>query len=261
MLENSSWGCLHRILVVLVKCAIPHNKRLYSAKNHSELNETKDPDKFQVRVDLHVHTTYSSDSLVTPKDLIFYAKQRGLNAVAVTDHNQVSGALKIAKETSFLVIPSTEVSSADGHIVGLNVREIIPRGLSAGETISRIHAAGGVAIACHPYALFKGSVGKSLSAKFDAIEVINASAMPFKRSVKKAREAAEKLGLPQVAGTDAHYGPQIGYAYTVVDAELTVESITKAIVDGRCQPRGEPVPLIMKLAKQFHFVNKKAAGL
>ena len=68
-----------------------------------------------------MHTTYSSDSLITPKDLIYYAKKRGLNAVAVTDHNSLEGAYKIAKETDFLVIPGMEVSSSDGHIVALNV--------------------------------------------------------------------------------------------------------------------------------------------
>lgn len=212
-----------------------------------------------VKADLHVHTTYSSDSIISPRDLVFFAKKRGLNAVAVTDHNQVAGALKIAKETDFLIIPGTEVSSADGHILGLNVHEVIPKGFGAEETVDRIHAAGGVAIACHPYAFFKGSVGKSVSAKFDAIEVINASAMPFKRSVTKAREAAKNFGLSQVAGTDAHYGPQIGYAYTVIDAESSVEAVAKAIVKGLCQPQGEPVPLILKLAKQFQFVKRKIA--
>ena len=213
----------------------------------------------QLKADLHVHTTYSSDSLITPKDLVFYAKQRGLNAVAVTDHNQVAGALKITTEPDFLIIPGTEVSSADGHVVALNVCEVIPRGLRADETVDRIHAAGGIAIACHPYALFKGSVGKSISAKFDAIEVINASAMPFKRSIKKARALAEHFGLPQVAGTDAHYGQQIGYAYTSIDAEPNVEAVTEAIVHGRCQPHGEPVPLMLKIAKQFQYYKRKIA--
>ena len=82
----------------------------------------------QVKADLHVHSTYSSDSIITPKELVFYARKRGLNAVAVTDHNQVEGARKIAGETDFLIIPGTEVSSRDGHIIGLNVNEAIPRG-------------------------------------------------------------------------------------------------------------------------------------
>ena len=120
----------------------------------------------QIRADLHVHTTYSKDSLITPKDLVYYAKKRGLNAVAVTDHNFLEGAYKIAKETDFLIIPGMEVSSADGHIVALNVHELIPRGFSAVETVERIHKAGGVAIACHPYVYFKGCLRDNVCASF-----------------------------------------------------------------------------------------------
>jgi predicted metal-dependent phosphoesterase TrpH len=210
-----------------------------------------------VKADLHVHTVYSPDSLITPKELVYYAKQSGLNAVAVTDHNRVEGALKIAKETDFLIIPGTEVSSLHGHIVGLNVREVIPKHLSAEETVERIHAVGGLAIACHPYALLKGSVGKHVSPKFDAVEVINASAFPFGRSVRRAQAVAENFGLSRVAGTDAHYGPQIGAAYTFIDAEPNVDAIAKAIVDGKCQPFGKPVSFALKVEKQFRYFRKK----
>jgi len=216
--------------------------------------------ELRVKVDLHVHTVYSSDSLITLEQLVFWAKRRGLSAVAVTDHNCVEGALKMAKEKNFLVIPGTEVTSRDGHIVALNVREAIPRDLSADETVARIHAAGGIAVACHPFALFKGSIGKHTSGKFDAIETINASASPFKRSVRKAEEVAARFGLPRVAGTDAHYAPAIGYAYTVVDAELSVDAVVKAIATGRCQPFGVPVPLKLKLEKHYHYFKGKIAG-
>ena len=211
----------------------------------------------QIKADLHVHTTYSKDSLITPKDLIFYAKKRGLNAVAVTDHNQLEGAYKIAKETDFLVIPGMEVSSSDGHIVALNVHDLIPRGYSAVETVERIHRAGGVAIACHPYVYFKGCLRENVCATFDAIEVINARAFPFKSSVKKAEETAERLKLSRVAGTDAHYAPQIGYGYTVIEAsEPTVEAIARAIVDGHCQPFGHPVPPVMNFKQQFFRLKR-----
>ncbi len=212
----------------------------------------------QIKADLHVHTTYSSDSLITPKDLVYYAKKRCLNAVAVTDHNELDGAYKIAKETDFLIIPGMEVSSSDGHIVALNVSELIPRGLSARETVLRIHRAGGVAIACHPYVYFKGCLKGNVCETFDAIETINARAFPFKRSVKKATETAERLNLSRVAGTDAHYGPQIGYGYTVIDAEeATVEAITKAIVEGHCQAYGQAVPLTLNLMMEFERVKRK----
>ena len=210
----------------------------------------------QVKADLHVHTTYSSDSIITPADLVFYAKKRGLTAVAVTDHNQVEGAKKIARETGFLIIPGTEVSSRDGHIVGLNVNEVIPRGLSADETVDRIHRAGGVAIACHPYALFKGSIGQHVTAKFDAVETINASSFPFRSASSKAEKLAERFSLPRVAGTDAHYGPVIGCAYTVIDSELNLESILGSIIKGRGEPAGCSISLVMRLQNQGRFLKK-----
>lgn len=216
----------------------------------------------QINADLHVHTTYSKDSLITPEDLIYYAKKRGLNAVAVTDHNQLEGAYKIAKETDFLIIPGMEISSMDGHIVALNVRELIPRGLTAAKTVELIHKAGGIAVACHPYVYFKGCLKDKVCGTFDAVEVINARAFPFKRSVKKAEETAEKLGLPRVAGTDAHYGPQVGYAYTAIEvSEPSVESITKAIVEGHCQPFGQAVPIVLNLELDSHRIVRMAKKL
>lgn len=188
--------------------------------------------------------------------MVFYAKKRGLNAVAITDHNRVDGALKIARETDFLIIPGIEVNSRDGHVLGLNLAETIPKGLSAEETVDRIHAAGGLAVACHPYVLFNGSLGKHVSANFDAVEVINARAFPFNRSVRKAEESAARLGVSRVAGTDAHYGPQVGYAYTVIDSELNVEAIAKAILDGRCQPFGQPVPYLLNIQQQLQRMSR-----
>jgi predicted metal-dependent phosphoesterase TrpH len=211
----------------------------------------------QIKADLHVHTTYSQDSLITPKDLVYYAKKRGLNAVAITDHNELEGAYKIAREVDFLIIPGMEVSSADGHIVALNVRELIPRGLTAPETVERIHKAGGVAIACHPYVYFKGALKGNVCSTFDAVELINSRAFPFKRSVRKAEETAKRLGLVRVAGTDSHYGPMIGYAYTEIEASAaSVEAVCNAIVDGRCHPFGQAVPAILNLEFEYHRIER-----
>ncbi|MCL2643286.1 MAG: CehA/McbA family metallohydrolase [Candidatus Bathyarchaeota archaeon] len=196
--------------------------------------------------------------MITPKDLIYYAKKRGLNAVAVTDHDYLDGAVKIAREVKdFLVIPGMEVSSSDGHIVALNIQESVSQGLAAVETVERIHKAGGVAIACHPYVYFKGCLRNAVCNAFDAIEVINARAFPFQHSVKKAKEAAEKFKLAQVAGTDAHYGPQIGYSYTTIDTEeLTVEAITNAIRQGHCQAHGQQVPIILNIQQQIQRLKR-----
>jgi hypothetical protein len=211
----------------------------------------------QVTADLHVHSNYSKDSLITPEDLVYHAKKRGLTAVAVTDHNQIEGSLKIAKEVDFLIIPGMEVSSADGHIVALRLNELIPKGLRAAETVDRIHAAGGIAIAVHPYAWFKGSLASHVEeAKFDAIETLNASAFPFGRCKRKAIEVAQKLHLPQTGGTDAHYGPAIGCGYTAIECEPTVDEIVKAIVGGRCKPMGQKVPFSLTLQRQYNLIKR-----
>ena len=209
----------------------------------------------RISIDLHVHTVYSHDSLITTKLLVSWARKSGLTGVAITDHDCVEGALKATRETDYLVIPGIEVSSRDGHVIGLNVREVVPKGLSAEETVDRIHEVGGLAIACHPFALFKGSLGRHASSKFDAIETINSSAFPFKYSVRKAEEIASEFNLPRVAGTDAHYAPAIGLAYTNVEAEPDIDEIMRAIENRRCHPCGVSVSLKLKLEKYLHYLK------
>ena len=211
----------------------------------------------KLKIDLHIHTFYSYDSLIKPKEVVFYAKKRGLNGVAITDHDRVDGALKIIKETDFLVIPGIEISSLHGHIIGLNIQEAVPPKLDVDETLDRIHEAGGIAVACHPVIFFKESLKEHISPRFDAIEVINSSAFPFNYSVKRSEKLASRLGLPRIAGSDAHYGPEIGCAYTLVDAESEVDEIIKEISKGLCSPCGSAIPLKTRLKREFLNLKKK----
>jgi predicted metal-dependent phosphoesterase TrpH len=210
-----------------------------------------------LKLDLHVHTTYSYDALITLKELVFYAKKRGLDGVAVTDHDRIDGALKIAKETDFLVVPGIEISSLNGHIIGLNVDELVPAELSVDETLDRIHEAGGVAVACHPVTFFKESLKGHISSRFDAVEVINASAFPFNYSVRRSGEIASRLGIARVGGSDAHYGPEIGYAYTLVNAESDVDGVVNAVRKGLCSPHGRAIPLTMRFKKELLLLKRK----
>jgi predicted metal-dependent phosphoesterase TrpH len=204
-----------------------------------------------------LHTNYSYDSVIKPEEVIFYAEKRGLNGVAITDHDRIDCALKMAKETNFLIIPGIEISSLDGHVLGLNIQELIPKGLSVDETVDRIHSLGGIAVACHPKSLFKGSLGERTNSKFDAVEVINASAFPFNYSVKHGQKIASRLGKAKVGGSDAHYGPEIGCAYTLVDAELEIEEIVKSISKGLCQPFGRAIPITTRLRREILVFKRK----
>lgn len=177
--------------------------------------------------DLHTHSLYS-DGVGTPKEMIAYAKSIGLNGIALTDHNEVKGALEALKLASsdFQVIPGIEVSSAAGHILGLGITEIIPRDLSASETVKRIHAAGGIAIAAHPFDRIRQGVGDLIySVDFDAVEVYNGHTMMSSRS---PREIMKNLRVPAVGGSDAHLLSEIGSVVMDLDGD-PLDAIVKGL--------------------------------
>jgi hypothetical protein len=192
-------------------------------------------------LDLHVHTSHSIDGSCSVEEVVAAAKAKGLDGVAITDHNSIAGHPEVEKfsKGGFLVIPGVEVTSADGHIVGLGVSKLIPRDLSANETVERIREQGGIAIAAHPFALWRRP-GLVRKAKFDAIEVLNSRA--FLLSNPLARRFAEQNKIPMVAGSDAHHRDEIGLAYTTVDCEPKIESILEHIKTGRSSASGRAVP-------------------
>jgi len=210
-----------------------------------------------LKIDLHVHSCYSRDSIITLEKLVFYARRRGLDGVAVTDHDSVQGAIQFARQTDLLIIPGIEVSTAGGHVVGLGVQDLIPRGLSVAYTVERIHEASGIAVFCHPSAFFKGSVDGDTSARFDAVEVMNSSAIPFKHSVNQGEKIAARLGLPRVAGSDAHFGPDIGCAYTETHGGRSVDDAIADITKGRCEPRGKSIPALMRIRREAALMRRK----
>jgi predicted metal-dependent phosphoesterase TrpH len=201
----------------------------------------------RLKIDLHVHTTGSNDGFIEPEQLPFIVKERGLDGVAITNHDVFT---EVAA-SGVIVIPGIEVSTREGHIIGLGVSGPIATGKPADETISMIHRAGGVVIIPHPFDLVSPCVNLSkLRSKPEAIEVINSDALFFHLSTKLAKRAAERLRLPMVAGSDSHIPETVGDAYTLIDSESEkVEDILKAIRMGSVQPVGGPTSLSKKLLK------------
>lgn len=178
-----------------------------------------------MRFDVHVHSNYS-DGLNSPAEIVEYARSIGLNGVAVTDHNTVSGS-EIALEygsKDFLVIPGMEVSALEGHIVCLGSikfsQEFLEKVKSntppnAREVIDVIHDLGGIAIAAHPYDLYRGGVGDLVcKLDFDAMEVRNGHTFGDRKDPMKV---AQEVGLPMVGGSDAHSLREIGNVALVLD--------------------------------------------
>ncbi len=146
------------------------------------LPATRAPDCV-LRIDLHNHTDYSPDGVLSPLRLLLLARARGLDCIAVTDHNRLEGALRcleLAEGDSSLprVIPGVEVRSRHGEIVGLFLERDIPAGRSALHTIDLIRAQGGIVYLPHPYDVFRRATltpdrVEEVARHVDVIEVAN----------------------------------------------------------------------------------------
>ncbi len=198
-----------------------------------------------MRFDLHIHSNQSSDSSLSVDDILSQAIKRGLDGIAICDHNTVEGsllAIEKARELNLplLVLPGIEVSTHDGHLLVLGIRENIPQELSAIETIRITRQKGGIAVAAHPFKM--GGLGWG-SKDADAIETFNSRCI-FGENME-AKDVAQVLGKPEVGGSDSHMLATIGLGFTDIDAESNEESVLKAIKEGRTVSSGQTAPLYL----------------
>ena len=206
-----------------------------------------------LKFDLHVHSKYSKhpiwgrDSFNTPKDIIKKCKENNLTGVAITDHNNLDGALKIKREvekSDVIVIPGSEIKTDQGRdIIGLWIQENIEPNLSAEEIVDEIHEQGGIAIAPHPFSRLLGIGSKVFDLPLDAIEVFNSRC--GQKLNEKAEEACKKLEIGCVGGSDAHIPQAIGNAYTIFNQnnlEIEIDSLLKDIRERRTKVEGVRTP-------------------
>jgi predicted metal-dependent phosphoesterase TrpH len=172
----------------------------------------------RVRVDCHLHTVASGDSVLTVEELADRARQAGLDVVCVTDHNVTHAAVAAAeRDLGVRVIVGEEVRTPDGDVIGLFLTERIPYVLPVAEVVGRIRAQGGLVYVPHPFDLARSSLGGVLpglcaAGAVDVIEVFNAKVADQALNDKAAGLAA-RFGLPGGAGSDAHDAPGVGAAY------------------------------------------------
>ncbi|MEM3596843.1 MAG: PHP domain-containing protein [Candidatus Bathyarchaeia archaeon] len=187
-----------------------------------------------IAADLHVHTNYSFDASIHPKTIVekLYAHPF-IKAVAITDHNTVEGYYKVRELArayqDILIIPGVEVSTTEGDLIVLGVEEFPPQPWTVREVIDFAQQNGGLVIVAHPYRAY----GLGDSAKgypVDAIEVLNGVSSPAVN--KLAENLAKTMGLPGIAGSDAHSVEELWTAYTEVQAALDVDEVLRAIKGG-----------------------------
>lgn len=200
------------------------------------------------KADLHIHLMKSS-----PEELLEYVQNKtDLNVIAITDHDSIENALKVkelsqGKKYRFDVVIGEEISSKEGHIVGLFLKKPVPPRLSARETLKQIKGQGGVSVAVHPFQkmrfagldmiLMEGIGFKTLLVEgkyFDAIEVVNATPTLIDENLRASLLNKTVLLKAEVGSSDAHILDAIGKGYTVFKGK-SAAALKRAILQRQTQ--------------------------
>ena len=199
-----------------------------------------------MKIDMHLHTHYSSDGLTKPETMVKRAKQVGLTAIAITDHNTVAAWPKLAplaKKEGILLVKGEEIKvkhngKTAGEVLGYFMNSEVKPG-SLEEVFDALKQQGALISIAHPFDIFRNNFkhleeGAKLA---DAIEVFNARSVS-RRFNKKAKAYAESKSMPFTAGSDGHHPREIGKAFIECNAQ-SEEELRKAILKKKVEVKGE----------------------
>jgi len=214
-----------------------------------------------MRFDLHAHTNRSIDGARSPATMVRAAKEKGLDGIAITDHDSVAGwkeAEKAGKECGIIVIRGEEITVYKGkrptaHVLGLFLKKSV-KAKTMPEVAEEIHRQGGLAVAAHPLDRWRGRYAEleKYIGYFDAIEVMN-SHTPFWGDNRRAREFARKNRKAVTGGSDAHIKHEVGFCYTEAKARNLAE-FKKALLNGETEAYGrktEPIYHVFALLSKI----------
>jgi len=177
--------------------------------------------------DLHIHTTFS-DGAPSPATVVARAIDLGLSVIAVTDHDSIDGAVEAASQAELTrceVVIGEEVTTRQGHVLGLFLTRTVAAGLDVVETIDEIHAQGGLAIPAHPFLRLGGARGvgsRGAGLPWDAIETENGSPGAWLANRQAQRESAV-WARAQTGGSDAHILAAVGCVVTVFTGRTALD--------------------------------------
>lgn len=213
------------------------------------------------KIDLHMHTSASKDSLSEPADVVEQARRVRLDRIAITDHDQISGAFAGRDLAPDFVIVGEEVRTSEGlDLIGLFLTDHIPPGSDFRTTADAIRAQGGVVYLPHPFDSHRGTDEDFLATVedcVDAVEGINARIHDPARN-QRAQHWAEERGLPVGAGSDAHLLGEIGRARAVVRPFDGPGELLAALSDGRIE--GRPSSHLVHLGSTWAKIRKRLGG-
>lgn len=212
-----------------------------------------------MRLDMHMHTRASFDCLSDPEKVLARALEKGVDRIAITDHNKLDLALEMHARYPEKVIPGEEVKTAEGiDVIGYYLTEVIPKGTPGEEVCQRVREQGGLSYLPHPFASGKGGGGKfaeKWAPLVDIVEVFNARLHPGHLNVP-GEELAARHGKPRGAGSDAHTVGEVAGAWVEVPRhENRPEALLEAL--RRSRIRGIVTPWSVHLASTWAKIRKK----
>ena len=220
-----------------------------------------------MRLDLHIHTRYSGDGINPPWLIMKILRKRGLDGLAVTDHNTVRGWKSMqesARRSGLFLILGEEIKvyregKLSGEVIGLFLNEGIRRG-DALEVIDKIRQQGGIVVIAHPFDSKKGFRNlDSFAGKIDAVEAFN-SRLPSSAINDAAFAFAKRTGVGMTGGSDAHAPWEVGNAWTAAEAS-DLEEFRKALKTGKTRPSGRMESPAMHFASVMAMVPRKVGHL
>lgn len=198
-----------------------------------------------MKIDIHIHTRYSPDSLITPLELMEQCKSKGIECVGITDHNTIEGALKLKEEVSIRVIVGEEIKTEQGEIIGLFLENVVPSGLSVVRTIELIKEQGGIIYLPHPFDGLRRSMMdivllEKIVDKIDVMEVFNSRSL-FMLANDIAFKFAKEHNIIPAVGSDAHTKYEIGNSYIEMEDFSTKEEFLKSLKNARLFTQRTPL--------------------
>lgn len=208
-----------------------------------------------VKFDFHIHSSYSLDSLLTPAKIVDISRKKGLDGIAVTDHHTIRGGLESRdlNRSELIVIVGSEIKTEWGDVVCLFLeREITSKRFL--EVVEQVRKQEGVLILAHPF--WKHTLSEELLNHVDLIEVFNSRISPSRN--QKAERLAQKRGLPQVAGSDAHLPWEIGRGVTCFDHSTLPADLKQMILkEKRSLVKVQSYPFDVVISQGVKILRKK----
>ena len=214
-------------------------------------------------VELHSHTIVSEDCLMRPADIVRTCRARGIDRLAVTDHNRIGGALAVQALAPELVIVSEEIMTTQGELLGYFLREEIPAGLSPVETITRLRAQGAAISVSHPFDRLRQGAWQpadlaAILPLVDAIEVFNSRCI-YPEDNARALAFAQAHGKLGTVGSDAHSHMELGRAVMEMPTVVSAADLVAGLAAGR--PRTRLSAPAIHLTSRFAKTWKRLARL